>query len=96
MSEKEFTKEQWEKRKLTLHGFFTALIDAAFMGLYLWGGLSGFRFYPVISYVSYDLWALVLAGSAFLTFKAIGMFWNLMHARDHYEVVIDCGELKSS
>ena len=96
MSEKEYTKEQWENRKLTLHGFFTALIDTAFMGLYLWGGLSGLRFSPVMLYVSYDLWALALAGSVFLTFKAIGMFWNLMHARDRYEVVIDCGELKSS
>ena len=81
-----YTKDEWDSRKLTYHGFVTALLDILLMGVYLLGGM-GFLHASSVVDSKYLAWGYIAIG-IFLAFNAVGKFMCLVHPRDWYETEI--------
>jgi hypothetical protein len=82
----DYTKEEWDSRKITYRGFSAALFDILLMGIYLIGGLGFIHASSDINSL-YLTWGYLAAGIFFL-FNAIGKLLQLFNPRDWYETEI--------
>ena len=80
-----YTQEEWDSRKITLHGFFAALFDIMLMGFYLIGGLAFLRASSVEPTIL--MWGYLAVG-LFLMFNVLGKLTCLLRPRDWYETEI--------